>query len=69
MLLQPFIDQELIMIMAQMNGEDLSTLAGMIADGLVTPVIERSYSLDETAAAIRKSEEGHVRGKLVLTME
>ena len=69
MLLQPFIDQELIMIMAQMNGEDLSTLAGMISDGRVTPVIERSYSLGETAAAIRQSEEGHVRGKLVLTME
>lgn len=69
MLLQPFIDQELIMIMAQMNGEDLSTLAGMISDGQVTPVIERSYPLGETAAAIRKSEEGHVRGKLVLTME
>ena len=69
MLLQPFIDQELIMIMAQLNGEDLSTLAGMIGDGRVTPVIERSYSLGETAAAIRKSEEGHVRGKLVLTME
>ncbi len=68
-LLQPFINQELIIIMAQMNGEDLSTLAGMISDGQVTPVIERSYSLDEIAAAIRKSEEGHARGKLVLTME
>lgn len=69
MLLQPFVDQELIMIMAQMNAEDLSTLARMIADGQVTPVIERSYSLNETAAAIRHSEAGHVRGKLVLTME
>jgi len=69
MLSQPFIDQEMITLMAQMNGEDLSTLAGMIGDGRVTPVIERSYSLAETAAAIRKSEEGHVRGKLVLIIE
>ncbi len=69
MLLQPFVDQKLIRIMAQLNGEDLSTLAGMISDGEVTPVIERSYSLDDTAAAIRHSEEGHVRGKLVLTIE
>ena len=52
-----------------MNAEDLSTLASMMSDGQVTAVIERSYSLDETAAAIRKSEEGHVRGKLVLTIE
>ena len=69
MALQPFIDQKLLSMTAQMNAEDLSTLAGMIRDGQVTPVIERSYSLDETAAAIRKSEEGHVRGKLVLIIE
>lgn len=69
MLLQPFIDQKLMSMTAQMNAEDLSILAGMISDGLVTPVIERSYPLEETAAAIRKSEEGHVRGKLLLTIE
>jgi NADPH:quinone reductase-like Zn-dependent oxidoreductase len=69
MLLQPFVDQQLITIMAQMNGEDLSTLAGMISDGRITPVIEHSYPLSETAAAIRKSEEGHVRGKLLLAAQ
>ena len=69
MVLQPFVEQKLISMTAQMNAEDLSTLAGMMSDGEVTAVIERSYSLYETAAAIRKSEEGHVRGKLVLTIE
>jgi NADPH:quinone reductase-like Zn-dependent oxidoreductase len=67
--LQPFSEQKLISFTAQMNADDLSTLAGMMSDGQITAVIERSYSLDETAAAIRKSEEGHVRGKLVLTIE
>jgi len=69
MALQPFVDQKLISFTAQMNAEDLTTLAGMMSDGRLTAVIERSYSLDETAAAIRKSEEGHVRGKLVLTID
>jgi NADPH:quinone reductase-like Zn-dependent oxidoreductase len=69
MALQPFVDQKLISFTAQMNAEDLTTLASMMSEGEVTAVIERSYSLDETAAAIRKSEEGHVRGKLVLIME
>ncbi|MEP1595613.1 MAG: NAD(P)-dependent alcohol dehydrogenase [Halieaceae bacterium] len=66
--LQPFVDQKLISFTAKMHAEDLLTLAGLMSDGRVTPVIERRYSLDETAAAIRKSEEGRVRGKLVLTM-
>ena len=69
MALQPFVGQKLISFTAQMNAEDLTTLAGMMSDGQMNAVIERSYSLNETAAAIRKSEEGHVRGKLVLTME
>lgn len=69
MMLQPFVEQELISMTAQMNAEDLSTLAGMMSDGQVTPVIERSYTLEETAAAIRKSEEGRVRGKLVLAID
>lgn len=69
MMLQPFVEQELISMTAQMNAEDLSTLAGMMSDGQVTPVIERSYALEETAAAIRKSEEGRVRGKLVLAID
>ena len=66
---QPFVDQEIVSFTAQMSAEALTTLASMMSDGQVTAVIERSYSLDETAAAIRKSEEGHVRGKLVLTIE
>ena len=69
MVLQPFVDQALVSMTAQMDGEDLSTLAELMSNGQMSAVIERSYSLDETAAAIRKSEEGRVRGKLILTIE
>ena len=37
--------------------------------GAVTPVIERTYSLHETAAALDHYGEGHTRGKLVITMD
>jgi NADPH:quinone reductase-like Zn-dependent oxidoreductase len=36
--------------------------------GKVTPVIDRSFPLAETAAAIAYLEEGHARGKVVVTV-
>jgi NADPH:quinone reductase-like Zn-dependent oxidoreductase len=36
--------------------------------GKITPVIDRTYSLSETPEAIRYLEEGHTRGKVVITM-
>jgi len=35
--------------------------------GKITPVIDRTYSLSETPEAIRYLEEGHARGKVVVT--
>jgi NADPH:quinone reductase-like Zn-dependent oxidoreductase len=35
----------------------------------VTPVIDRTYSLSETAEAMRYFEEGHARGKVIITVE
>jgi NADPH:quinone reductase-like Zn-dependent oxidoreductase len=35
----------------------------------VTPVIDRRYRLSEVPAAIRYLEEGHARGKVVISME
>jgi NADPH:quinone reductase-like Zn-dependent oxidoreductase len=34
----------------------------------VTPVIDRTYSLSETPVAMRYLEEGHARGKVVITV-
>jgi D-arabinose 1-dehydrogenase-like Zn-dependent alcohol dehydrogenase len=35
----------------------------------VTPVIDRCYQLSEAAEAIRYLEEGHARGKVIITLE
>jgi NADPH:quinone reductase-like Zn-dependent oxidoreductase len=58
--LRPFISKE--------RRADLVVLKGLIEDGKVTPVIDRTYPLSEVSEAIRHLEEGHARGKVVITV-
>jgi NADPH:quinone reductase-like Zn-dependent oxidoreductase len=53
---------------AQINKPDLATLRGLVEEGKVKPVVERSYELDEVAEAFRYLGTGHVQGKLVITL-
>lgn len=68
-LLSPFVDQEIGMMLAEFNQEDLTMLGDLMQAGRVTPVIDRRYSLDEVPEAIRYSEEGHARGKIIISFE
>ena len=63
-----FASARMALLAARIHGEDLSVLAGMMEVGTVTPVVERSYSLYETAAAIREVAQGHARGKVVVAV-
>lgn len=63
-----FVDQELGMMLARLRQDDLEALADLMAVGTVTPVIDRRYPLSEVPAAIRYSEEGRARGKIVIDM-
>ena len=65
----PFVEQEFSLLIAKMRKDDLKTLADLIKNGEVTPVIDRRYSLSEVPAAIRYSEEGHARGKIIINLE
>ena len=56
------------MIMTQSSRDDLLVLTELIETGKLTPVIDRTYPLSETAAAMRYLEQGHSRGKVVLTV-
>jgi NADPH:quinone reductase-like Zn-dependent oxidoreductase len=47
---------------------DLQTLKDLIDTGKVTPVIDRTYPLSEVPEAMRYLEEGHARGKIVITV-
>ena len=66
--LSPFVSQKLGSFLAKANGEDLQFLKELIEAGKVTPVIDRTYSLSEVREAIRYLEEGHARGKIIITV-
>jgi len=58
-----------MMGMSNANKEDLVMLKELLETGKVIPVIDRRYPLGETAAAIRYLEQGHARGKVIITVE
>ena len=43
-------------------------MTGLIEDGKLLPVIDRTYPLAETAEGLRIVEQGHARGKIVVTV-
>src|SRR5206468_998552 len=67
-ILSRFVRQRLLFFIAKLPKEDLILLKDLLEAGKVTPVIDRTYPLSETPAAIRYLEEGHARGKVVITM-
>ena len=69
MLLNPFVEQEMVLLLARMDKDDLATLGELMREEKLTPVIDSRYSLSEVPAAIRHSEEGHARGKIVINIE
>jgi len=60
--------QRMSMFIAKSAREDLIVLTELIEAGKVTPVIDRTYPLSETAVAMRYLEQGHSRGKVVVTV-
>jgi NADPH:quinone reductase-like Zn-dependent oxidoreductase len=69
LVLSPFISQKMGMMMADPSQKDLTTLADMMQSGKLKPVIDRTYKLDQGPEAIRYLEEGHARGKVIITVE
>ena len=63
-----FASQKMLPFLAHNSKEDLLVLKELIEAGKVTPVIDRTYPLSETPEAIRYLEQGHARGKVVITV-
>ena len=63
-----FVPQHLGTFISSENATDLEALRELIESGRVRPLIDRSYALDDTAAAIQHLVDGHTRGKLVITV-
>ncbi len=68
LLLSPFVSHNLRTFISAERNEDLEFLKELIEAGKVAPVIDRTYALSEAPEAIRYLEEGHARGKVVITV-
>ena len=64
--LSPFVRQRLVMLVASEDSADLAALTEVIERGGVRPALERTFSLDEAAAAVDHVSGGHARGKVVV---
>ena len=68
MVLSLFVSEKAIMFLASPNQQDLSLMSEWISSGKVTPVIDRCYKLSEVPEAVRYLEQGHARGKVVISL-
>lgn len=64
-----FTSQKFPMYIAKLTKADLNVLRDLMQAGKVSPVIDRTYKLEQTADAVRYMEEGHARGKVVIAIE
>jgi len=62
-------DQKFGNLLTRPSHADLVQLKGLIEAGTVKPVIDRRYTLGEVPDAVRYIEEGHARGKVVITID
>jgi NADPH:quinone reductase-like Zn-dependent oxidoreductase len=67
-LLSLAVGQKLGGLTSKVNQADLQAVADLVESGAVTPVVDRTFDLVETADALRYLEQGHPRGKVVVTV-
>lgn len=65
-LLSAFVDQTMRLLTTVPRSDDLQLLSELMESGVIAPVIDRTYPLDQTAEAIRYLETGRARGKVVV---
>jgi NADPH:quinone reductase-like Zn-dependent oxidoreductase len=66
--LSKFTKQKFVFYIAKLTKEDFGVLRDLMQSGKVSPVIDRTYKMEQTADAVRYLEEGHARGKVVVTL-
>jgi NADPH:quinone reductase-like Zn-dependent oxidoreductase len=63
-----FVRQRLRPFLSKPDRADLLAVTELIDEDRLTPVIDRTYPLAETAEGLRHVERGHTRGKVVITI-
>ena len=69
LVMKPFVSQQMGMMMAEMKQSDLKYFADQMQNGKLKAVIDRTYKLSEIQQAIAYVEQGHARGKVIVTVE
>jgi NADPH:quinone reductase-like Zn-dependent oxidoreductase len=64
-----FVSQQFGTFLAQLNQKDLKILGDLMRSGKMTPVIDKKYTLSGVPDALKYLEQGHARGKVVITVE
>jgi len=64
-----FVSPEFVRMRADISRENLVFLGDLMRDGKVTPVIDRTFRLDEVREAIAYLETGRARGKVVIAVQ
>ena len=67
-ILSSIASQQFGLMLAELNPDDLKIIGDLMQSGKVTPVIDRTYPLTEVSEALRYLEQGHARGKVIITM-
>ena len=64
-----FVSEKFLTYLATLNKADLVVLGDLMQSGKMTPIIDRTYKLNEVRDALRYLETGHARGKVVINLE
>jgi NADPH:quinone reductase-like Zn-dependent oxidoreductase len=67
-LVNPFVRHRIRMVPTRISRDDLLAVTELIEAGKLRPVVDRTYTLAETAEGLRRVEAGHVPGKLVIAV-
>lgn len=65
----PFLSQKFTFFIAKLRKDDLATLCELMTTGRVSPMIDKRYPLSVAAEAMAYAEQGHARGKVVISCE
>lgn len=68
MALSPFVRQKLGTYISKEREQDLQELRTLLESGTITPVVDRTFPLNEVPDAIRYLRDGRVAGKIVITV-
>jgi NADPH:quinone reductase-like Zn-dependent oxidoreductase len=63
-----FVSQRLRPLPSRQDRDELLAVTGLIGDGKLMPVVDRTYPLADTVEGLRYVEQGHARGKVVVTV-